>query len=172
MAVASLALWLPLASAWCCRACGKCMCDSYGVCAPNPPEGRASVHTWSVEEVSTFVESLSFSGENGRDTCPAGCKTPSLFNGSHARFTNGNIDGKALHERLVAQSALESAVRNPNITVSNVTEKRLAFATGLLPDGPDPSRVYLAFWNRLHLSIKSAQVPHHPPPPTPTLPPP
>lgn len=162
----------PISMSWCCRVCTKCMCDSYGVCASaSVPTPMARVQSWTNEEVGLFAESLADLGI--RNTCPAGCQTPSLFNGSRSRFAS--MSGAALHDLLEAQSAFEKRLRDPNTTSAaeraNASNVRAEYAKGLLPPHAQPARVALAFFNRLHTAVRDfshaagAHLPAAPPPP-------
>ena len=143
---------LSSAVAWCCRACGRCMCDSYGVCGVKA-SAMPPLPTWSAADVASFIESLA---ENGsRNLCPSGCRTPSLFNGS--RFDG--MSGLLLHELLTARSAAEAQLRSPNATAAekaNASALRAQLALGLLPHNVDATRVAPAFFNRLHTAITAA----------------
>jgi hypothetical protein len=82
-----------------------------------------------------------------------------------------HLRGEALHEILVNQSAFEASLRNPNITVTNVSERRAEFAAGLLPPEADALRAALPFFNRLHSAVRAAERAHSPPAaPPPVLP--
>ena len=89
------------------------MCDSYGVCGAADTQSRGALSplpTWSEADVSAFTESLA---ENGsRNTCPAGCRTPSLFANSSSRLASLRMSGHALHALLQAQSTVEASLRN------------------------------------------------------------
>lgn len=67
-------------SGWCCRSCWKCLCNAYGRCPvptfvelPSTP-----VQHWPPAEVERFLQSLAPSGS--RQTCPASCPIPHIFN--------------------------------------------------------------------------------------------
>ena len=162
-------------AAWCCRVCGKCMCDSYGVCAGPPSEARAPLNRWTTDELGRFMESLADGG--ARNLCPTGCRIPSLFNGSRSRLVALEMDGAAMHKRLQAQSAWEAVLSHPNVTAeekANATSIRASFASGLLPPEVEPTqaaRLYFGYFNRLHMAIKTAVQPLSPPP-APRAPPP
>ena len=141
------------------------MCDYYGGCPTKPSEALPPLQQWSLDAVGDFVESLADGGQ--RDLCPPGCRTPMLFNGSRARLTALGMDGAALHELLQKQSAQEAAWRHPNATdedKANMTQIRAGFAAGLLPPDVDATRVAVAFFNRLHLTVRAAVQPLSPPP--------
>jgi len=84
------------AHAWCCRSCGKCMCELYGVCpAPStsaPPPPAPSLATLSVADVAAFIASLAPDGS--RQFCPPGCSVPDKLNAS--LFLERHIDGAML----------------------------------------------------------------------------
>ena len=147
---------MPTVHAWCCRSCSKCMCESYGVCAPAlPPSVAGPVYPsklvdWSLADVTSFVESLN---NGSRDTCPIGCTTGSLFEGR--RFAASKMSGPLLHKLLAQVSAWEVHVgKHGNASAAektNASAVRSAFTEGLLP--PERARHAMAFFNRLQISI-------------------
>ena len=169
--VMQLACQVSFVAPWCCRACGICMCDAYGVCEAATGPSSAAERTnatrrlhmlpplahWSVDEVAAFVDSLSETG--ARNTCMSGCKTPGLFNDSAVRFKALGINGTMLHERLQQQVALEATLRSPNTSVDvkgNGSALRAELAFGLISPVEDAVRVALPFFNRLHMAVRAA----------------
>lgn len=108
---------LPVGRAWCCRACGKCMCELYGVC-PAPAQAsstsQSALHALSVADVAAFVESI---GPNGsRQTCPSACPLVGLLNAS--LFVRGAVDGRTL-ARLVRAHDDRAWVHNETLRAAH-----------------------------------------------------
>ena len=104
---------VPLLHAWCCRACGKCMCSLYGVCPrPQVPQQPFHLPDLNTKEVAAFVASIRPDGH--RNSCPAGCTLIELFNATE--FEERAVTGKRL-----ASLLLEHEARFTSAVVHNST---------------------------------------------------
>jgi hypothetical protein len=115
-----IALLMPLAHAWCCRACSKCMCSIYGSCPATKavPLLDVPLRQLSTAGVAAFVDSLRPGGT--RDTCPPGCKLTPLLNGSI--FAERELTGARLIDivRQHEEGLPSSAVHNSTIRARHV----------------------------------------------------
>lgn len=141
-------------SGWCCRACGKCMCSSYGVCPAMPPSVpplNQNLDEWSVGDVGKFVGSLAVNGSRAR-TCPDGCELLRHFEAE--RFERAGVTGKRLAS--IVHGHEHRFIYKPGAQ-KNVTERK-AHASwlethGLLPPGLS-SEQHLAFYTRLKDALR------------------
>jgi hypothetical protein len=157
---------LGCARGWCCRACGKCMCASYGVCPALPPGAdpgppSTPLPTWTATDVATFISSLRVNGT--RQTCPQGCPVIGHFDPD--RFLARGVDGpKLLHLMRGHEDHLKAgAAKNLTLRAAHAEWWR---GHALAPELADGER--LAFANRLRDVVRQ-MMPL--PPPAPAVPP-
>ena len=160
MRAQAFALLLPLAHAWCCRACLKCMCSIYGSCPATKavPLLDVPLRQLSTAGVAAFVDSLRPGGT--RDTCPPGCKLTPLLNGSI--FAERELDGTRLIDivRQHEEGLPSSAVHNSTIRARHVewlASLRLVPAHAL-PAKEREERL-LGLLNRLREAVRAQQHP-------------
>ena len=162
-------LWLALlqllagAAGWCCRACAKCMCASYGVCPPPPQPPRHDRHdarriaAWNASSVAAFVRSLG--PEGARQSCPAACPIVTLIAAAAPAFER--IDGATLSNLLDTHSErLRAAGKNETARVAHAAWcVARGAALGVFPVPVKPDRA-IAFFTRLHGAIHHQSAPH------------
>ena len=142
---------LPGADAWCCRACGKCMCSLYGVCpSPTAAQPPFDLHSLSSQQVAEFIASISPNGS--RQWCPAGCTLIELFNAT--LFLEHGWHGKRLAAFLQEHEARFNAHVVHNATLREAHCQWLA-SHKVLPSGLK-SEQYLALVTRMQGALKSA----------------
>ena len=141
-------------NAWCCRSCGKCMCELYGVCpAPasaEPPPTKALEHL-SAAEVAAFVKSLGPDG--ARQTCPPTCAIVNQFSAASAKFLERGIHG---HELLKLVHAHSHPAWVHNSTLRQQHADYLASVGVFAKDVPKASEKAIAMMTRLRDAFKHA----------------
>ena len=148
MRVFLVAALLPAAAGWCCRACGKCLCKSYGKC----PRPKATIpllpplENWSAGELSEFIRSISPGG--ARQSCPENCDAIALI----AKVPLHGMDGAGL-SRLLAEHAQNLQV---NVTVATIALPRLL--DGLVAER-SVAKQGMAFITRLRDAVEHATTP-------------
>ena len=151
----ALLIYTQSASCWCCRSCGKCMCEVYGVC-PVPdktePPPTKSLQDLSADEVATFIASL---GPNGsRQTCPAACPLIEQMALLSNKIRERSIHGHELL-KLVHAHSHPAWVHNATLR-SNHAEYLIATLGVFDKNGPKAGEKSISVMTRLRDAFKHA----------------
>ena len=108
------------------------------------------LHKLKTLQVAAFIGSLQAGGQ--RDSCPAGCTLPGLFNAS--LFAAKDVDGAGLMHLVHSHDAglPKEAIHNDTLRAAHVLRLK-SLADGLLEPSLKPD-VIMAFFNRLRDAVR------------------